>query len=164
MEASGSGASLPAIFKMLDTDHDGRLSAEELAKAGDLFQRLDRNQDGFIDAKEFASPAASGIRAETSTSSGGPAKKVAKLHNGNHFLRMLMRADANGDGKISMEEAPPQVKKHFARIDTNGDGFLDRSEIEAWMKHRQKRIGALSGEPNSAGESPSQSTKQPSGL
>ncbi len=37
---------LPAFAQMLDTNHDGRLSREELSKAAELFDRLDRNHDG----------------------------------------------------------------------------------------------------------------------
>jgi len=44
---------LPAFAKLLDTNHDGRLSREELSKAVELFDRLDRNHDGFLDAKEL---------------------------------------------------------------------------------------------------------------
>ena len=79
---------------------------------------------------------------------------------------MIKRADTDGDGKISMEEAPPHLKKHFAKIDTNGDGFLERSEIEAWIKHHQKRLNASNETPNS--ETPNSDTpaetKKPSGL
>jgi len=46
-------------------------------------------------------------------------------------MQMLKRADADGDGKLSMEEAPPFLKKQFSKIDTNGDGFLDKSELES---------------------------------
>ncbi len=57
------------------------------------------------------------------------------------MLQTIMRADADGDGKISQEEAPRQLKKHFSKIDTNGDGYLDRSELEAWIRRYQKRMG-----------------------
>ncbi len=47
------GRPLPAIFRLLDTNHDGRLSPEELSKAATLFDQLDRNHDGFLDANEL---------------------------------------------------------------------------------------------------------------
>jgi Ca2+-binding EF-hand superfamily protein len=159
--------SLPAIFQLLDTNHDGRLSEEELSKAGELFQKLDRNHDGFIDAKEFqaAGPVA-GKDEEAGTPAIRPGNRLAKFRNGNRVLQMIKRADTDGDGKLSMEEAPPQLKKHFAKIDTNGDGFLDRSEIEAWIKHHQKRLNASNETPNSEtpnSDAPAE-TKKPAGL
>jgi hypothetical protein len=66
---------------------------------------------------------------------------------------LLKRADADGDGKLSMEEAPPFLKKQFAKIDTNSDGFLDKAELEAWFRHRRV-AGNTSGDAN-----PSDSTK-----
>lgn len=152
---------LPDIFRMLDTDHDGRLSKEELSKAGALFDRLDRNHDGFLDANELTgqTPAANAEAADSAAVR--PGRRFANFRNGNRMLTIIMRADANGDGKISEDEAPPQLKKHFAKIDTNGDGFLDRSEIEAWIKHRQKRLGAMQAEDES---SPQNAKPRPSGL
>jgi Ca2+-binding EF-hand superfamily protein len=149
------GHSLPTIFRMLDTDHDGRLSSEELSKAGALFDQLDRNHDGFIDSKEFTSSAPVGNSEGVTASPARPFKHVASFRNGQHMIQMIMKADADGDGKISEEEAPPQLKKHFSKIDTNGDGYLDRSELEAWIKRRQKRLGALNGGQNPATENAS---------
>lgn len=40
-------------------------------------------------------------------------------------------ADADGDGRLSREEAPAgPAKHHFAYMDANRDGFLDREEYE----------------------------------
>jgi Ca2+-binding EF-hand superfamily protein len=167
MSAADAAHSLPAFFQLLDTNHDGRLSEEELAKAGELFQKLDRNHDGFIDAKEFqAAGSVAGKDDEANSPTVRPGKRLGKFGNGNRIAQMIKRADTDGDGKISMEEAPPQLKKHFAKIDTNGDGFLDRSEIETWIKHHQKRLNASNDTPNSAtpnSDTPAE-TKKPSGL
>ncbi len=48
------------------------------------------------------------------------------------MMRRLLSFDRDGDGKVSIDEAPPQMREFmFARLDTNEDGFVDRAEIEA---------------------------------
>jgi Ca2+-binding EF-hand superfamily protein len=41
--------------------------------------------------------------------------------------------DANGDGKISKEEAAANadVSAQFSRYDVNGDGFIERAEVSS---------------------------------
>jgi Ca2+-binding EF-hand superfamily protein len=147
MSEGKDGRPVPAFFQLLDTNHDGRLSQEELSKAAALFDKLDRNHDGFLDPKELMAAAPKGDGEEMAAPSGRPAARP-NFRNGQRLYQMIMRADTNGDGKISEEEAPPQLKKHFAKLDTNGDGFLDKSEIETWIKHRQKRLGGTPGTEN----------------
>ena len=43
----------------------------------------------------------------------------------------MMRADANQDGKLSREEAPPALSERFDELDADGDGFLSADEIRA---------------------------------
>ena len=43
----------------------------------------------------------------------------------------IQRFDKNGDGKISMEEAPPPMKANFSQHDTNGDGWIDAEEAKS---------------------------------
>ena len=50
----------------------------------------------------------------------------------------LKKADANGDGMISREEAKanPRLAKHFDDIDTNRDGQLSADEMKAFHAQR----------------------------
>jgi len=42
----------------------------------------------------------------------------------------IKRFDQDGDGKISMQEAPAPMKTNFAKHDINGDGLIDAEEAK----------------------------------
>lgn len=44
--------------------------------------------------------------------------------------QIMSQMDANGDGKISMEEAPDQLKGAFGMVDANADGSIDLEEAQ----------------------------------
>lgn len=146
---------LPEFARLLDTNHDGRLSREELSKAAELFDRLDLNHDGALDATELVKPpATTATKAATTTAPAAASEATAKAtakHSkhgkggaaGANLAKLFQKADKDGDGKLTMEEAPRAVKKHFAKIDTNGDGVVDKSELEAWFRghHHKKMAG-----------------------
>ena len=46
-------------------------------------------------------------------------------------MSRIMRFDTDGDGRISIEEAPERMKSRFADIDADGDGSLDVDELRA---------------------------------
>ena len=138
-ETGAPSATMPEFARLLDTNHDGRLSREELSKAAELFDRLDRNHDGFLDAKELTElPAIAS--SEPAINPAPLARKHGKQAGGN-LMRVFEKSDKDGDGKLSLEEAPPFLKKQFTKIDTNGDGFLDKGEIEAWVRRHRKMAG-----------------------
>jgi Ca2+-binding EF-hand superfamily protein len=160
--AESSSHGLPAFAKLLDTNHDGRLSREELSKAAELFDRLDRNHDGFLDAKELSEMPAVTSTDEPAITPGAPAFGRLRRRGGNpqagKLAQIFQKADTDGDGKLSMEEAPPFLKKQFSKIDTNGDGFIDKGELEVWIRHRRLAGNAPEGggNPNNGtnGQSP----------
>jgi hypothetical protein len=50
------------------------------------------------------------------------------------------KADANGDGRLSRDEAAkgmPMVARHFDHIDTNKDGVVTMEELQASIKARE---------------------------
>lgn len=52
------------------------------------------------------------------------------------FDSMFQRADKNGDGKITPDEASDRLRGAFAQYDKNGDGALDATEFRAYMAER----------------------------
>lgn len=59
----------------------------------------------------------------------------------------IQRFDKNGDGKISMEEAPPMMKANFSQHDTNGDGWIDAEEAKSLPPPGSRGAGPNSGPP-----------------
>lgn len=54
----------------------------------------------------------------------------------------MMRADTNGDGVVSREEALAQAGQRFDRMDLNHDGKLTRDEME----QVGRRMGEMRGD------------------
>lgn len=48
---------------------------------------------------------------------------------GGNPAQMIQRMDQNGDGKLSADEVPEQMRERLAAADTNGDGFYDEAEL-----------------------------------
>lgn len=108
-------------FAEKDADKDGKLSRAEVAKMPDaVFARIDANHDGFLTPDE-----------------------LAQAHGG-HGEKRFLRADTNGDGLISRDEALARSDKRFARLDTNGDGVLTQEEMSAHHHGKHGKDGAPS--------------------
>jgi HlyD family secretion protein len=60
----------------------------------------------------------------------------------------LMSMDKNGDGKVSRDEAPEQMREFFGRMDTDGDGFITAAEA---AEARARRAAAGGGGPGGPG-------------
>ncbi|MBI2481456.1 MAG: HlyD family efflux transporter periplasmic adaptor subunit [Planctomycetia bacterium] len=50
---------------------------------------------------------------------------------GGNPAQMIERMDQNGDGKLSADEVPAQLRNRLSSADTNGDGFYDAAELTA---------------------------------
>ena len=59
--------------------------------------------------------------------------------------------DADGDGKVSREEAPEPMQGFFDQIDGNRDGFIDRAEAAAMRQRFRGGAGGPGGPDGSAG-------------
>lgn len=142
----------PRVMAVLDTDRDGAISKEELTKAVDHFSELDTNNDGKIDPPELMGfppgrgpmPGGPEMARPEGRPTDGPRPEGRPGNGPNPFFA---RMDANGDGKVSQEEAPERLKENFARMDKDGDGFITEAELRAGFEGvRGQRPGQPEGQ------------------
>lgn len=102
------------IVGALDTNHDGMLSAAEIAAAPATLTALDVNEDGMIATDELLATNAEGrpVRAARSASA----------------FNLVLALDANHDGDIQPLEIANAVSS-LKRLDLNRDGELAASEL-----------------------------------
>ena len=55
------------------------------------------------------------------------------------MVAMLLKSDANADGKISAEELPAEFKEMMAQVDLNKDSLIDAEELKAMEESFRKR-------------------------
>lgn len=106
-------ADFKSILAIADKDNDGVITREEFVAArATLFPGFDADGSGDLSKDEFVKAMA------------GPA--------GSEFrARMAFgRVDANGDGKVTLEEWNAIPPRAFDKADKNKDGKLTSDEIE----------------------------------
>jgi hypothetical protein len=109
-------------FDEMDTDGDGKITAEEMQAHANLrFDTADTNGDGFVDAAELQAHML--------------AQATARMQD--RSARMIERLDTDKDGKLSPEEmrsgprGGDRFERMLKRLDTDGDGAISREEMEA---------------------------------
>ena len=109
---TGDATRMDPILGALDTDHDGIISAAEIAAAPSSLKTLDKDGDGELSAAELRP------------------KQMTPADRAKH---MLDEWDTNKDGKITKTEAPDRMQQQFDTLDTNHDGALTEDEIAAYF-------------------------------
>lgn len=140
-------------FARLDTDRDGFVTRTEADAARDqrvdrireragerrekAFDRLDVDNDGAISKAEWDSRSADRAQriAKHDRDGDGRRDRRARFMRGMHGLggHMFEMADANRDGRVSLQEAQATALRHFDQADVNRDGQITPEE------HRQMR-------------------------
>ncbi|MDR3701155.1 MAG: EF-hand domain-containing protein [Candidatus Sulfopaludibacter sp.] len=101
---------LLAIVSVLDANHDGIISAGEIAHAPQLLATLDANHNGRLDADECGGNFGD--------------KPLTTGPTPDELTRLLMSFDRNHDGKLERSELPERLQGLFDRGDPNKTGVL----------------------------------------
>jgi Ca2+-binding EF-hand superfamily protein len=125
--AQSSDAQTPGqqFMATWDLNGDGRATLDELKEMrADVFASFDSNEDGQLDAEEHA--VFDSARAnDVSNYQGKQRAQMQKMADG-----MSMKAtDADGNGRVSLEEFQASTAKWFAMLDKNGDGAITMADF-----------------------------------
>jgi collagen type III alpha len=146
----------PPFLVALDADSNGELSAEEIEAAGKALLKLDRNGDGKLGPGELFGGPPEGFPGRPGDRRPGDARPGEGRPGGDAAAaaERFKAADANGDGKLSKEEAPDRLKENFDRLDANSDGFLDEAELRQAFNRRPDGARRPEGERRPDGDRP----------
>jgi Ca2+-binding EF-hand superfamily protein len=127
-----------ALFKHLDRDHDGKLSAQELAHAEKSLAGADANDDDLITPEELVPGLEFGFGRPVQRPGRDAPAPVLSLVNPDdpsdkQAAPLLSRYDKDKDGKLSRAEIGFD-EATFAALDANKDGRLDATELAGWFK------------------------------
>ena len=118
------------MFKTMDANHDGKISAEEhAAGAKAMFDKMDADHDGKITAAECDAG-----HAKMEAEEKGEKGEKGEHHMGMHRMSgadMVKQLDTDGDGTVSASEHADWAAKMFAKADTNHDGSVTAAEMKA---------------------------------
>lgn len=102
------------------------------------FERLDANRDGSITRAEWDAAQAQRQQRIAARDHDGDGRPDRKHHRGMGFGgHMFEMADANRDGRVSLQEAQAAALQHFDKVDTNRDGQLTPDERKQ-MRQRMR--------------------------
>jgi Ca2+-binding EF-hand superfamily protein len=133
-----------ALFRHLDRDRDGKLSAEELRHAREALAALDINEDELLTAAELlgrADQANSGrpvALVRSARSMEGSQSNTANLlfltEQGEPAVKQILAARASGRALSLRPSEFGAETATFAALDKDGNGRLDIAELTAWLR------------------------------
>ena len=141
------------VFNRLDANGDKQLTAEEApgpsaTRFEEMIRRGDENGDERLSRQEFLSISRRLAEFESARPNRSAVERVRR--------QLLRRFDADGDGELTVREAPPRLAENFDRFDQDADGRLNRSELtqvaETMARRQSFAQPRTEGRPNRAAE------------
>lgn len=143
-----------AEIKMMDTDHNGKLSAaEHTTGARAMFEKMDADKDGRVTAAEMdaarkdwkaghGDKSASADKADHDKAGPDKAGYDGKRGKMMSSAEKIAKLDTNGDGQLSAGEHAAGSEQMFQKMDTDQDGQLTAAEITAGHKSMMRSAQA----------------------
>jgi Ca2+-binding EF-hand superfamily protein len=134
-----------------DKNGDGKLSNDEMPRhLAHLLNTADTNSDGELDRAELTRALAN-VPGQFGSGNNGPAGfggRQGGFGNGGNFGGAgdprpgvnLSQYDRNGDGSLSADEMPTQMRGMLSGSDQNGNGQLDPAEVQAISQRMNERL------------------------
>lgn len=118
--AAHAHGNVDAEFKKMDTNNDGKISADEFTAAAQMkFRKADTNNDGKVSLTE--------MQAMAEEHDKGKGVEKADTMAAERFKKM----DSNNDGVVTSDENAAGAKMWFDKMDTDHDGYLTKTELRA---------------------------------
>ncbi|MBI1903380.1 MAG: EF-hand domain-containing protein [Planctomycetia bacterium] len=102
----GGGSPREALFRLLDDNRDGKLSADELANPGRLIEKLDADKNGTLDEKELAAA----VRPAGRSSGGRPGEIITPAARGERHEDTLEAGDAAPDFTLPTKDGKSAIR------------------------------------------------------
>ena len=120
-------AAADAEFRTMDTNKDGKVSADEHAAASKkMFDMMDGTKDGKVTVAEMDAAHQRVTGRKTKKSDMSAADKIKMI-------------DTNGDGILTAEEHAAGSRSMFEKMDADKDGFLTKTELAAGHASMMKK-------------------------
>ncbi len=130
------------MFEQSDKDGDGMISKEEMPDGygARMLENADKDGDGKV-SKEEATTAMEDTRNHFRGGPGGGGPGNPGGGGGaDNPQAMIQKYDKNGDGKLSAQEVPEQMKRMLQGGDANNDGLIDQAELAAVGQRMAERM------------------------
>jgi len=145
-----------ALLAAMDADHDGVVTKIEMNKAMVALRKVHKDKQGnmVVPDKAATDPNTTAPGADAGAGQGQDgvgAGAGANQRNNNEAMTWFMGYDKNGDGKLSANEVPQQMRAGLQAADLNGDGFIDAKEFQAFSRRMGDRMKAAAAGGNVGG-------------